>query len=279
MTQAAALPPLLRVEGLTVRFPRRAARRFGRSEPFAAVDGVSFDVRAAAALGLVGESGSGKTTAARAALRLIEPCAGRVLFDGRDVLAMPPASLRRLRREAQIVFQDSAGSLSPRMRVGDIVAEPLIVHGIARGAEARARAAELLDRCGMPADSASRYPHEFSGGQRQRIGIARAIALRPRLLVCDEPTSALDVSVQSQILNLLKDLQREFALGMLFISHDIAVVRHMCDEVAVMRGGRIVERGPCAEVIGAPREAYTQRLMAAVPGLDPRRPLALGAPA
>ena len=265
MTAAPAQPasvtdaaPLLSVESLTVRFGA-----------FVAVDGVSFAIRPGATLGLVGESGSGKTTAARAALRLIPHVSGRVVFAGREITAMSPRDLRRLRREVQFVFQDPAGSLNPRMRAGDLVAEPLIVHGVCDRAEARRRAVALLEHCGLPADAARRYPHEFSGGQRQRIGVARAVALRPRLLVCDEPTSALDVSVQSQILNLLIDLRREHGLTMLFISHDLAVVRHMCDEVAVMRGGRIIEHGACADVIERPREPYTRALLAAVPDLAP----------
>jgi ABC-type glutathione transport system ATPase component len=217
---------------------------------------------------LVGESGCGKTTAGRAILRLIEPISGTVMLGDEDVASATPGRLRRLRREMQIVFQDPAGSLNPRMRIGEIVGEPLRVHGLARGRrELRVRAGELLARCGLP-DAAvmDRYPHEFSGGQKQRIAIARSLATGPRLLVCDEPTSALDVSIQAQILNLLKDLRRDLGLSMLFISHDMGVVGHMCDRIAVMRAGRIVEMGASAEVISSPREAYTRELLAAVAG-------------
>jgi ABC-type oligopeptide transport system ATPase subunit len=208
----------------------------------------------------------------RTILRLIEPTGGRILFEGSDVRAMGAEQLRLLRRRMQIIFQDPGSSLNPRMRVGRIVGEPLEVHGIASGDELRERVERLLERCGLWKAAADRYPHEFSGGQRQRIGIARALALNPSLIVCDEPTSALDVSIQSQILNLLKDLQDEFSLSYLFISHDMAVIHHICDHIAVMNNGKIVESGTRDEIIRNPQKPYTQRLLAAVPEADPRRP-------
>jgi ABC-type oligopeptide transport system ATPase subunit len=233
-----------------------------------AVDDVSFDIHTGETFGLVGESGSGKSTVGRAILGLTPAVftSGEVTLDGRNVLASSQAQLRAARRHLQIVFQDPAGSLNPRMRVGEIVGEPLLVHPpYLRGATLQREASLLLERCGLPASAASRYPHEFSGGQRQRIGIARALALKPRLIVCDEPTSALDVSIQAQILNLLKDLQRDFGMSYLFISHDMAVIDHMCDRVAVMKSGRIVEQGAHDAVIGTPRHPYTQSLLRAVP--------------
>ena len=255
---AVSSPPLLRVTDLRVHFPLRRG-------VVKAVDGVSFDLGTGQTLGLVGESGSGKSTVGRAILRLIPVMSGTIVFDGRDTLAASRPQMRSLRRQMQIVFQDPAGSLNPRMRAGEIVGEPLLVHGMAKG-ESLAREVEaLLDRCGLPADAVRRYPHEFSGGQRQRIGIARALALKPKLIICDEPTSALDVSIQAAILNLLKDLQRDFGLSYLFISHDMAVIDHMCDALAVMKDGRIVEQGPREQVIGSPRHEYTQRLLSAVP--------------
>jgi ABC-type oligopeptide transport system ATPase subunit len=268
---AQAPDPLLRVSDLRVYFPAAGAG-LGRRVVVRAVDGVSFHVGRGETLGLVGESGCGKTTAGRAILRLIEPTEGRIQFDGQDVRAARGARLFGLRRRMQIIFQDPAGSLNPRMRVGAIVAEPLVVHGLANGrAELRRRVGELLERCGLPPAAAERYPHEFSGGQRQRIGIARALALRPQFIVCDEPTSALDVSVQAQIINLLMDLQREFALSYLFISHDMAVIQHVCRRIAVMLRGRIVEEGPREQILAAPQHPYTRGLLAAVPLPDPRR--------
>jgi ABC-type oligopeptide transport system ATPase subunit len=237
-----------------------------------AVDGVSFTIGRGETLGLVGESGCGKTTVGRAILRLIPPTSGAVEFDGRDVLAARGTELKALRRQMQIIFQDPAGSLNPRMRIAAIVGEPLVVHGLVRSRdELRQKAEELLVRCGMPRTAADRYPHEFSGGQRQRIGIARALALHPRFIVCDEPTSALDVSIQAQIINLLSDLQSEFGLSYLFISHDMAVMQHVCRRIAVMYKGKIVEEGTREEILERPRHAYTQSLLSAVPEADPRR--------
>jgi oligopeptide transport system ATP-binding protein len=264
--------PLLEVRGLQTWFPVRRGLLQRVVEHVKAVDGVDFTLAKGETLGLVGESGCGKTTVGRTILRLIEPTGGEILFEGRDVRRMGAEQLRLLRRRMQIIFQDPGSSLNPRMRVGRIVGEPLEVHGIAKGEELRERVERLLERCGLWKAAADRYPHEFSGGQRQRIGIARALALNPSLIVCDEPTSALDVSIQSQILNLLKDLQDEFGLSYLFISHDMAVIHHICDRIAVMNNGRIVESGTRDEVIRTPKDAYTRRLLAAVPEADPRRP-------
>jgi ABC-type oligopeptide transport system ATPase subunit len=235
-----------------------------------AVDGVSFTIGKGETLGLVGESGCGKTTVGRTILGLQRATGGSVRFDGKDVFAQGAASMRQLRRQMQIIFQDPGGSLNPRMRVGRVVGEPLEVHGMAQGEELRERVESLLERCGLWRAAADRYPHEFSGGQRQRIGIARALALGPRLIVCDEPTSALDVSVQSQILNLLSDLQDEFGLSYLFISHDMAVIYHACDRIAVMKDGAIVEAGTRDEIIQNPQHPYTKRLLLAVPECNPR---------
>jgi oligopeptide transport system ATP-binding protein len=261
---------LLEVSELRVHFPVRSGLLRRVTGVAKAVDGVSFSIGRGESLGLVGESGCGKTTVGRAVLRLIPATSGDVRFEGEDVLGMSGSKLWSLRRRMQIVFQDPAGALNPRMRIGDIVAEPLRVHAmVSSRAEGIKRAGELLTRCGLPDETGRllrRYPHEFSGGQRQRIVIARALATQPELIVCDEPTSALDVSIQAQILNLIRDLQRDLELSLLFISHDMGVVGHMCDRIAVMRAGKIVETGPAERVIRAPQEEYTRTLLAAVPG-------------
>jgi peptide/nickel transport system ATP-binding protein/oligopeptide transport system ATP-binding protein len=257
--------PLLAAEGLVKHFPARAGVLGRASGTVRAVDGVSFALREGETFAIVGESGCGKSTVARLVLRLVEPTAGTVRFEGRDVLALPPRELRRLRGRLQIVFQDPYGSLNPRISVGDALAEPLLLHEVVPAGERRARVAELLALVGLQADSTRRYPHEFSGGQRQRIAIARALAAQPRVIVCDEPVSALDVSIQAQILNLLADLQQRFRLGFVFISHDLAVVRHIATAVGVMYLGRFVESGPAAAVFSHPRHPYTQALLAAVP--------------
>ncbi|MBU6209825.1 MAG: ATP-binding cassette domain-containing protein [Planctomycetes bacterium] len=263
--------PILEVKDLKVHFPIRRGLLQRTVGHVKAVDGVSFTLHRGETLGLVGESGCGKTTAGRALLRLIPATGGTANFDGQDIFSLAPEAMRTLRRRIQIIFQDPGGSLNPRMRVGNIIGEPLLVHGLATGDQLRSRVEELLVRCGLWKQAADRYPHEFSGGQRQRIGIARALALDPDLIVCDEPTSALDVSIQSQILNLLKDLQDERGLSYLFISHDMAVIHHICHRIAVMREGRIVETGTRDEVIRSPKQAYTKELLDAVPEADPHR--------
>ena len=265
-----ATDSILTVEDLRTHFPVRRGV-FSRTIGWVkAVDGVSFGVRRGRTLGLVGESGCGKTTVARTILRLIPATAGRVVFDGIDLFALPRGQLRRMRRQIQIIFQDPVSSLNPRMTVGNIVGEALTVHGIARGAQRRRRVAELFERVGLSPADMSRYPNAFSGGQRQRIGIARALALEPKLIVCDEPVSALDVSIQSQILNLLKDLQDELGLSYLFIAHNLAVVEHVSDEVAVMYLGKIVEFAAGDELYANPKHPYTQALLSAVPQPDPQ---------
>ena len=263
--------PILEVKDLKVHFPIRRGLLQRTVGHVKAVDGVSFTLNRGETLGLVGESGCGKTTAGRALIRLIPATGGTARFDGQDIFSLAPEPMRALRRRIQIIFQDPGGSLNPRMRVGNIIGEPLLVHGLATGDQLRHRVEELLVRCGLWKQAADRYPHEFSGGQRQRIGIARALALDPDLIVCDEPTSALDVSIQSQILNLLKDLQDERGLSYLFISHDMAVIHHICHRIAVMRGGEIVEMGTRDEVIRSPKENYTKELLDAVPEADPHR--------
>jgi len=256
---------ILKVTGLKTHFPVRRGV-FSRVRGYVrAVDGVDFAIRQGRTLGVVGESGSGKTTVARTILRLIPAAAGQVVFDGRDVFALRRADLRQLRRRMQIIFQDPVSSLNPRMTVGGIVGEPLAVHKIVPRRRRRSKVGELLERVGLAAGYASRYPHEFSGGQRQRIGIARALACEPDFIVCDEPVSALDVSIQAQILNLLSDLQEELGLSYLFIAHNLAVVEHFADEVAVMYLGRIVELARGEALYGRPVHPYTEALLSAVP--------------
>jgi oligopeptide/dipeptide ABC transporter ATP-binding protein len=263
--------PLLRVAALVKHYPVREGilwpREIGR---VCAVDGVDFTIDAGATLGLVGESGCGKSTIGRLVLRLIEPTSGSVAFDGVDLASTQGAELRRLRRGMQIVFQDPQASLNPRMTIEDIILEPLYVQGEKRGPALRRRAAQLLDMVGLSVRHADLYPHEFSGGQRQRIGIARAIAPGPRLIVCDEAVSALDVSVQAQIINLLQDLQRDLRLAYLFIAHDLAVVKHISDRVAVMYLGRIVEVADKRQLYAAPLHPYTRALIGAIPVAHPR---------
>ena len=263
---------ILTVTDLHKHFPVRRGILVERTvDDVRAVDGVSFEIVEGETLGLVGESGSGKTTTGYCVVQLLKPTSGSIRFLGTELTQLGREELRRMRREMQIVFQDPYASLNPRMTVGTIVAEPLEVHGVGTRRTRREIVRELLHTVGFNPNFTNRYPHEFSGGQRQRIGIARALALNPKLIVCDEPVSALDVSIQAQILNLLKDLQRDFALSYLFISHDLAVVRAMSDRIAVMKSGKIVEYGPAEAVYGDPKDAYTKALLAAVPVPDPRR--------
>jgi ABC-type oligopeptide transport system ATPase subunit len=258
--------PLVEIRNLTKVFPT-SQNAFGISKPgeVRAVDDVSLSIEAGETLGLVGESGCGKTTLGRMVLRLIEPTSGSVRFNGIDVLGASPGEMRKLRRDMQIVFQDPFGSLDPRLRVMDIVTEPLVVHENHSKHVLRERAAELMRAVGLDESALLRYPHEFSGGQRQRVGIARALALKPKFIVADEPVSALDVSVGAQIVNLLAKLQREFGLTYLFISHSMPIVRYLSTRIAVMRGGEIVELGETEQVTGNPAHAYTKTLLAATP--------------
>jgi oligopeptide transport system ATP-binding protein len=263
---------LLQVRNLVKQFPIKRGLIFERTVDYVnAVDDVSFDIERGTTLGLVGESGSGKSTTGYCVLQILRPTSGSVVFQGRDLTELQGEELRKTRRSMQLVFQDPHASLDPRMTVGDIVGEPLAIHKVGSRAERRNRVRELLDTVGFDPSFTNRYPHEFSGGQRQRIGIARALALSPDLLVLDEPVSALDVSIQAQILNLLKDLQREFGLTYLFIAHDLAVVRTMSDRIAVMSAGKLVEQGPAEEVYAQPKDRYTKELLAAVPVPDPRK--------
>jgi len=283
-TRPAAGPgdePLVQVEDLRVHFPITSGIVFQRRVgAVRAVDGVTFAIRRGETLGLVGESGCGKSTTGRAILQLVRPTGGRVLYEGHDLGALRGGALRRRRRRMQMIFQDPYASLNSRMTVGDIIAEPLLVHRLGTKEERRRRVRELLETVGINPNTVNRYPHEFSGGQRQRIGIARALAVEPNFIVCDEPISALDVSIRAQIINLLQQLQREFGLTYLFIAHDLSVVRHISDRVAVMYLGRVVELAANELLYGEPLHPYTQALLSAVPVPDPeaeerRRPIVL----
>ncbi len=261
-------PPLLAVEDLRVHFKVANEGLFGH-DTILAVDGVTFSVERGRTLGLVGESGCGKSTTGYAILNLVEPTSGRVLIDGVDLVPLNDTAIRPYRRRLQIIFQDATASLDPRMAVGDLIAEPLDIHGLATGADRARRVRELLDLVGLPVNISERYPHELSGGQGQRVAICRALAVEPELIVCDEPVSALDVSIQAQIVNLLKDLQGELDLTYLFISHDLSIVRHVCDDIAVMYLGRIVELASRHAVFAEPAHPYTAALLSAIPLPDP----------
>jgi oligopeptide transport system ATP-binding protein len=264
--------PILVVEGLKKYFPVRKGLLIERTVDYVrAVDDVSFEIPEGETLGLVGESGSGKSTTGYCIVQLLKPTEGKIWVLGKELNSLDRGELRRMRREMQIVFQDPYASLNPRMTVGSIVGEPLVVHGIGNRTSRDATVRQLLDVVGFDPSYINRYPHEFSGGQRQRIGIARALALNPKLIICDEPVSALDVSIQAQILNLLKDLQQDFGLTYLFIAHDVAVVRAMSDRIAVMNTGKLVETGPAEQVYTDPQNDYTKALLAAVPIPDPRK--------
>ena len=270
--QKGSLKPekLVDIEDLTVHFPvfRGLLRR--QVGAVKAVDGLTFDIRRGETLGLVGESGCGKSTTGRALLRLYELTAGRILFDDKDIATLDAGELRAVRPSMQMIFQDPQASLNPRLTVGAIIAEPLIEHGVLKGKARRDRVRELLDAVGLNPDYINRYPHEFSGGQRQRIGIARALALDPSFIVCDEPIAALDVSIQAQVVNLLQDLQKKLGLTYLFISHDLSMVRHIADRVAVMYLGKIVELGSVDQLFNKPKHPYTKALLSAVPMPDPK---------
>lgn len=261
---------LLEVKNLVKHFPIRQGIIFTKQVgAVQAVDNISFNVHKGETLGLVGESGCGKTTTGRVILRLIEATSGEIYFDGKNIPALPKNEMRELRKDMQIIFQDPYGSLNPRMTVGDIIGEPLHIHKLARGADKEKRVRELLEVVGLSAFHARRFPHEFSGGQRQRIGIARALAVNPRLIICDEPVSALDVSIQAQVINLLEDLQAEYGLTYMFIAHDLSVVKHISDRVAVMYLGKIVELTGKDELYRNPKHPYTQALLSAIPEADP----------
>jgi peptide/nickel transport system ATP-binding protein/oligopeptide transport system ATP-binding protein len=264
---------LLEVRDLVKHFPITRGILFQHKiGAVQAVDGVNLEVRSGETLGIVGETGCGKSTTARLMMRLLEATSGQVIFDGQDITRVKGADLKAVRREMQMIFQDPYSSLNPRKTVGSIVAEPFAIHGMLKDKGARKKAVqELLETVGLSPEHYNRYPHEFSGGQRQRIGVARALALKPRMLIADEPVSALDVSIQAQVLNLLRDLQREFGLTLVFIAHDLSVIRHMCDRVAVMYLGKIVETGPGDALYDFPRHPYTGALLAAVPVADPSR--------
>jgi oligopeptide transport system ATP-binding protein len=262
---------LLEVNDLVKHFPIKRGLLIDRTVDYVrAVDGISFDVRKGETLGLVGESGSGKSTACRTVLQLLEPTSGSVKFEGREIAGLGRREMRPLRREMQMIFQDPYASLNPRKRIGQIVGDQLKIQKVASGKELRSRVQSLLERVGLSPEHYNRFPHEFSGGQRQRIGIARALALEPKLVICDEPVSALDVSIQAQIVNLLDDLQDEMGLTYVFVAHDIGVVRHISDRIAVMNNGKIVEAGDADQVCERPSDAYTKKLLSAVPIPDPR---------
>ena len=262
-------PNLLEVENLRQHFPVHGGVMMKQIGAVKAVDGVSFGIRTGETLGLVGESGCGKSTLGKAVVRLLKPTSGRISFNGRDITTLRQGQLRKLRRDFQMVFQDPAESLDARMSVGELVAEPLVIQGLGNRAARQKKVAEMLDRVGLPKNAVNKFPFEFSGGQRQRIGIARALTVNPKLLVLDEPVSALDVSVQSQVMNLLLELQQEFNMSYLFVAHDLAVVKHMSDRVAVMYLGKIVEVAPADEIYRNPRHAYTKALLSAIPTPDP----------
>jgi len=266
------MTPLVDVKHLVKEYPGRG-NWFRKSAPVRAVDDISFSIAPGETFGLVGESGCGKTTTGRCLLRLIEPTSGEIRVKDMDVRALSAAALRRARRHFQIVFQDPYSSLNPRMRVGDIVEEPLIIHRLGSREERRVRVRELFELVGLDSAATAKYPHEFSGGQRQRIGLARALALEPSLVVADEPVSALDVSVQAQVVNLLLDLQKRLGLTYLFIAHDLRLVRQICDRVAVMYRGRLVELAPAERVFAAPAHPYTAALLSAIPKLQPGQKL------
>jgi peptide/nickel transport system ATP-binding protein len=265
------MQPLLEIRNLKVGFPVRGV--FGGTKRYImAVNDVSFKVKPGETLGLVGESGCGKTTLGRTLLRLIEPMSGQIIFEKQDITTLKPEALQKLRRQMQIVFQNPFSSLDPRMKVGEAVMEPLLIHAVGKNKQQRReRVAELLERVGLSADAMNRYPHQFSGGQRQRICIARSLALNPKFIICDESVSALDVSVQAQVLNLLKELQKDFQLTYIFISHDLSVVKFMSDRILVMNRGQIVEEGTAESIYQQPKEEYTQKLIAAIPTGSPER--------